>query len=89
MIWPVSSYFLAWALTMFPKKHFQRLKSFQPQKNTARMLSLVQPQPLQHNVSAQYKHCLAKPSHTDLELGTLERVYNIKFRKKAQGAMKK
>lgn len=50
MIWPVSSYFLAWALTMFPKKLLQRLKSFQPQKNTARMLSLVQPQLLQHNV---------------------------------------
>lgn len=23
MIWPVSSYFLAWALTVFPKKHLE------------------------------------------------------------------
>lgn len=39
-------------------------------------------------LSTVLMHYLAKPSHTDLELGTLEKVYNIKFRKKAQGAMK-
>lgn len=43
MVWPVSSYFLASALTRCLKKHLERLISFQPQKSTTRMFSLVRP----------------------------------------------